>query len=177
MEPITRQEMFLAKAGGQAVNLIEPITREEMFLAKLAGQDVSTPEPYTRREMLLKAACDNAGSGGGGGVNAPLVAITYEVSGGDVLISYETVENNEIVSKAIDAPGGSGGTLSVFRLAGIHISSKEIEDDWTGDTLYPAVQVNSDYYVGGTGHSYDVIWIPSFPLDDGTHFTITVGDL
>lgn len=67
MEPITRQEMFLAKAGGQAVNPIEPITREEMFLAKLAGQDVSTPEPHTRKEMLLKAACDNAGGGGGGG--------------------------------------------------------------------------------------------------------------
>ena len=37
MEPITRKEKFLAKAGGQEVSLPEPITREEMFLAAISG--------------------------------------------------------------------------------------------------------------------------------------------
>lgn len=37
MEPITRKEKFLAKAGGQEVSLPEPITREEMFLAAIGG--------------------------------------------------------------------------------------------------------------------------------------------
>ena len=36
MEPITRKEMYLAKAGGKDVPLPEPVTREEMFLAKIA---------------------------------------------------------------------------------------------------------------------------------------------
>lgn len=86
MEPITRQEMYLAKAGGQAVNPISPITREEMFLAKLAGQDVATPEPYTRREMLLKAACDNAGGGSGGGAEIKTCTVRF-VDGGDACAS------------------------------------------------------------------------------------------
>ena len=36
MDPITRKEMFLAKAAGQNVTTPKPITREEMFLAKIA---------------------------------------------------------------------------------------------------------------------------------------------
>ena len=37
MEPITRKEKFLAKAGGQNVELPNPVTREEMFLAAIGG--------------------------------------------------------------------------------------------------------------------------------------------
>lgn len=37
MDPITRKEMFLAKAGGQDVNTPPPITREEMFLNKIGA--------------------------------------------------------------------------------------------------------------------------------------------
>ena len=36
MNPITRKETFLAKAGGQSVNTPKPITREEMFLQKIS---------------------------------------------------------------------------------------------------------------------------------------------
>ena len=36
MDPITRKEMFLAKAAGQDVTLPEPITREEKYLAAIA---------------------------------------------------------------------------------------------------------------------------------------------
>lgn len=37
MEPITRKEKFLAKAGGQNIELPNPVTREEMFLAAISG--------------------------------------------------------------------------------------------------------------------------------------------
>ena len=37
IEPITRKEKFLAKAGGQSVEELKPITREEMFLSKIVG--------------------------------------------------------------------------------------------------------------------------------------------
>lgn len=37
MEPITRKEKFMAKAGGQNVKTPEPITREEYFLSKIQG--------------------------------------------------------------------------------------------------------------------------------------------
>lgn len=38
MEPITRKEKFLAKAGGQNIELPNPVTREEMFLAAIGGE-------------------------------------------------------------------------------------------------------------------------------------------
>lgn len=44
---------------------LEPITREETFLAKAAGQNVDVPEPVTRKEQFLKAIAENGGSGGG----------------------------------------------------------------------------------------------------------------
>lgn len=37
IEPITRREMFMAKAGGQDINTPTPITREEMFLSQIGG--------------------------------------------------------------------------------------------------------------------------------------------
>lgn len=57
-DAITREEKLLSGVA------IEPITREEMFLAKLAGQDVQTPEPITRKEKLLNKAIENGGAGG-----------------------------------------------------------------------------------------------------------------
>lgn len=45
IEPITRKERFLAKAGGQQVGDLKPITREEMFLSKIGGGGGSTIQP------------------------------------------------------------------------------------------------------------------------------------
>lgn len=57
MDAITREEKILS---GESLT---PITREEMFLAKAAGQAVSTPKPITRKEMFLSRI-----QGGSGGV-------------------------------------------------------------------------------------------------------------
>jgi hypothetical protein len=46
---------------------LTPITREEHFLAKAGGQDVEVPTPITRRETFLQGVIDAIGSGGGGG--------------------------------------------------------------------------------------------------------------
>ena len=46
---------------------LEPITREETYLAAAAGQSVETPEPITRKEMFLDAIAKSGGGGGGGG--------------------------------------------------------------------------------------------------------------
>ena len=46
---------------------LTPITRKEMFLAKAAGQDVETPEPITREEMFLSMISGGGGGGGSGG--------------------------------------------------------------------------------------------------------------
>lgn len=41
MEPITRKELFMAKAAGENVNVPEPITREEKYLKHMADNSVS----------------------------------------------------------------------------------------------------------------------------------------
>lgn len=43
---------------------IEPVTREERFLAAAGGQSVTTPEPITRKEQLLQGIIDAVKSGG-----------------------------------------------------------------------------------------------------------------
>ena len=60
LEPITRAEQIMS---GES---LEPITREEMFLAKAAGMDVNTPKPITRREMFLSKISGGGGGSGGG---------------------------------------------------------------------------------------------------------------
>lgn len=47
MEAITREEKIISGEN------LTPITRKELFLAKAAGQDVKTPTPITREEMFL----------------------------------------------------------------------------------------------------------------------------
>lgn len=74
-EPITRKEMYLAKAGGESIELPTPITREEFFLAKAAGMDVEIPEPITRVEQYLSMI-----SGGGGG-SATLIDKSISANG------------------------------------------------------------------------------------------------
>lgn len=56
IKPITREEMYLAKAAGQDVSLPEPVTRKEMFLAKMAGMEVETTGAFTRLETFAKEA-------------------------------------------------------------------------------------------------------------------------
>lgn len=48
---------------------LEPITREEKYLAKAAGQSVDVPEPITRKEMFLDAVAKSGGVSGGGGAD------------------------------------------------------------------------------------------------------------
>lgn len=61
MEAITREEKIISGEN------LTPITRKEMFLAKAAGMDVETPEPITREEIFLsKIQGGNDGTGGGG---------------------------------------------------------------------------------------------------------------
>lgn len=56
---------------------LTPITRKEMFLAKAAGQDVETPEPITREEMFLSKINGSGGGGSGGGEEGDIGAEKY----------------------------------------------------------------------------------------------------
>lgn len=66
MNPITREEYFLAKIAGEESPEIQPVTREEIFLAKAAGMDVPELEPVTRKEWFISQISSGGGGGGGG---------------------------------------------------------------------------------------------------------------
>ena len=69
MEPITREEKIMSGEN------LTPITRKELFLAKAAGQDVETPMPITREEMFLDKI-----QGGGGGSALPSQQKTIDIT-------------------------------------------------------------------------------------------------
>lgn len=127
------------------------------------------PKDYVLIDNIKRPEAGNGGSTNGG-VNITLTQITYEVSGGDVKISYVSVENNEIVEKTIDASNGTSGALSVVGFAGIHVWSIPQKNMW-GDVEYPMVSTNNECFVGG---SLDTIYIPAISIYDGGHLAITV---
>lgn len=63
---------------------LTPITRREVFLAKASGQEVETPTPVTREEVFLDAIVK------GGGSSLPS---TETASAGDVLSLDENKES------------------------------------------------------------------------------------
>jgi hypothetical protein len=57
VEAITREEKIISGEN------LTPITRKEMFLAKASGQNIETPTPITREEIFLSKITGGGGSG------------------------------------------------------------------------------------------------------------------
>lgn len=81
---------------------MNPITRKEMFLARAGGQDVEPPGPITREETFLQEIVDSIESGGGGasGGDRPLPIgsagkyVGYNSSGTGVAITPDSTPTN-----------------------------------------------------------------------------------
>lgn len=104
MDPITREEKLMV--GEQ----LEPITRKEMFLAKAAGMDIETPEPITREEMFISMISGGGTGGSGGGGSIPSVspkAVNFYDYDGTCLYAY-TVEEAQALTKMPPLPEREG---------------------------------------------------------------------
>ena len=85
---------------------MNPMTRKETFLAKAGGQSVNTPKPITREEMFLDAIAKSGGGGGGTGVGSgggtskavQAITLTEEVDSVELKIPYEKLPVNVIYS-------------------------------------------------------------------------------
>lgn len=83
MEAITREEKIMSGEN------LTPITRKEMFLAKAAGMDVETPEPITREEMFLSKI-------GGGNVDGTIPEIDTASEMDEILANATTEDLGKI---------------------------------------------------------------------------------
>ena len=106
IDPITREEILLAKALGENVPDIVPIIRKEMYLAKIAGADIQTPEAITREEMYLDAIAN--------GTEVSIEPITrkemfYAKALGLIENAPEPITRIENLLNQITAVGGGGG--------------------------------------------------------------------
>jgi hypothetical protein len=96
---------------------LTPITREEHFLAKAGGQDVEVPTPITRRETFLQGVIDAIGSGGGGGGGGVLVVTATMGSGGVTLDKTWAEINNADYPIIKFLAGGGTMLLPIFAVA------------------------------------------------------------
>lgn len=95
---------------------LTPITREEHFLAKAGGQDVEVPTPITRRETFLQGVIDAIGSGGGGGGGGVLIVVAdepMETPPEWIPVGYTVFETNATYSQFHTAFSSSPIGLSV----------------------------------------------------------------
>lgn len=102
----------------------EPITREEMYLAKLGGADVQPPTPITRKEQFLEKAIQNVGGGSAEGAvlyteqsltneqqaraRANIGITTKEVNITDAILYTPQTLTDEQKAQAIKNIGASG---------------------------------------------------------------------
>lgn len=70
---------------------MEPLTREEIFLAKMAGEDIETPEALTRKEEYMDKIAEKINQGGGSGEATKIDTIKARTTGS---VTAATITNN-----------------------------------------------------------------------------------
>lgn len=153
----------------------KPITRKELFMAKAGGQDVKTPEPITREERFLDAIAKNGGGSGSG-----LPPITPE-SRTEVFeeqsVAFEYFDG--FYSATVSGLPLVGGELYAVMFDGVRYTLKAT--DWgepvtIGNAAYALNEPGLDtgepfvivYYTDDQAHQSDIMVL----TDEATH---TVG--
>ena len=124
---------------------MEPVTRKEMFLAKAGGQSVATPEPITREEIFLQRIAENGGSGGGsGGVTSwndlkdnPIMVVSVVSINEDETFTVD--KNYAEVSDAL-----SGNKIVLMSLMGVPLIATGITIEKNDNTWFAEFAMLTD---------------------------------
>lgn len=167
MEAITRKEKIMSGEN------LTPITRKELFLAKAAGQDVQTPTPITREEHFLSKITDG-GSGGGSGGNFKKKFVTLashaNASGSVNSVGITLYEMREMMGKHC---WQDAGVLPTKMTAGVK------EADITVPMFYAYYIEDEDnifIYVDVTG-SGNPDWVPISAASEDMDFCGTITEI
>lgn len=150
MEPITRKEKFLAKAGGQNIELPNPVTREEMFLAAISGGTGGGRGWVERKEVTVEcpANAENVLEG------FPLFAV-----GDTVNVKVDGVEYSLVAFN-----GGApmvGDTMEQLQTGTGEYGWLLGGDEVTG-VLFFCVDSHAVSYVCEVAHKIDKKFIPNY---------------
>lgn len=140
---------------------LNPITREEQFLAKAAGYDVEPPKPITRTEMFLQKISDRPGTGGGGDVD---LGVTGAIVGQTVKISAVDENGTPTAWEPVEFPSGGGSSendndwelINELTIGEEGITSFLFDKDKNGNSFELSdLKIHSDYQfsLGGTSAS------------------------
>lgn len=136
LNPITREEMYLAAAAGQDVTVPNPITRKEIFLSKLVDKNAATPFAVTRSEMFIEAAA--------------------EARNASVILPLEITENG-----IYEAPAGVDGynpvTVAVDPTKITILKEQEISG-FALDEDFGYIKNEAQTYTVNVGERYFVVW-------------------
>jgi len=135
---------------------LTPITRKEIFLAKAGGQNVVTPTPITREETFLQAIIDN-GSGGGGGTGGGVLVVNATMSGSTIVLdkTYKEITSvftsgGNVVISLPDIQGSENSFAAVvytaytelgYRVAA-SVGNSAVQFHAATEDDYPVVQMN-----------------------------------
>ena len=103
MEPITRKEKFLAKAGGQDVGDLEPVTREEYFISKIkggGGGGGALPDGGAKGDILAKKS---GADGDAEWVSPPASIDAYTKTETDALLDDKADNADTYTKTEVDA--------------------------------------------------------------------------
>lgn len=206
MEPITRKEKFLAKAGGQNIELPNPVTREEMFLAAIGGTSGGRGW-VERKEVTVESKVDEPTWLEGFPAFAVGDTVTLKVDGVEYsLVAFDdgvpvVGDSNDGVNMkygwcvacfpdegAVDFYGIDSHTVSYFVDVVHKIDKKFLPDDIGGgaDTMImyaPSITVSSGnatfsqlYYDDGTPANYNTAERLANFLNAGGRCLLFIGD-
>ena len=116
IEPITRNEKYLAAAGGQEVTVPTPITRSEIYLAALSDENITPPTAITREEQFLTAAIDYIRNHSGG--ESAFTLSYYDDSGANLLYQEAVLSGGDGQGYSGDAPTKASTAQYDYTFAG-----------------------------------------------------------
>jgi hypothetical protein len=103
MKAITREEKIISGEN------LTPITRKEMFLAKASGQNIQTPTPITREEYFLSKI-----TGGGGSVEGTAIPVGVPVEKIYFNTALSVEETNAYLSQLTYVDIGFGTPINIL---------------------------------------------------------------
>ena len=127
---------------------MNPKTRKEAFLAKAGGQPVSTPKPITREEMFLQRIAENGGAGTGGGGGDQIIIRTDDPAANHKTVVYDNNGTNELHTLYYGDSVVFNQVKQALNLAG-KVPPVYIFDTSAGylNAFVPAVRIESNTYM------------------------------